>query len=199
VAGAFGTLAQALAFAAAEPLDMALVDLNLPDGSGTTLIRTLKQAALSTKVSVPEVLVISVLGDETNVLRAIEAGAGGYLLKDASDIEIAAALQQLHAGGAPLSPSIAVHLMRRLQPKKHASGSALARNDSHLSDKEVQLLRLIAKGLRYEEVGALMGLRYNTVASYAKEIYRKLQVSGRAEAVYEATQLGLMHPLNSSV
>ena len=84
--------------------------------------------------------------------------------------------------------------MRRLQPASNTRGQLALEVPlgSRLSEKEVQLLRLIAKGLRYEEVGDILGLRYNTVASYAKEIYRKLQVSGRAEAVFEALQLGIV-------
>ena len=191
IAAAVGSLAQARGYLAAlnYPIDMALVDLGLPDGSGADLITELRA-----QTSPVEVLVISVLGDEKNVLRAIQAGAGGYLLKDASDSEMVAALAQLHAGGAPLSPSIAVHLMRRLQPASNTRGQLALEVPlgSRLSEKEVQLLRLIAKGLRYEEVGDILGLRYNTVASYAKEIYRKLQVSGRAEAVFEALQLGIV-------
>lgn len=123
------------------------------------------------------------------MLNAIQAGAGGYLLKDSDDAAIVAAVEQLLQGGAPLSPSIAVHLMRRLQtPPAAGPGRAAV----ELSARELELLRLIAKGLTYEEVAQLTGLRYNTIASYAKELYRKLQVHSRSEAVFEAMQLGLV-------
>lgn len=159
--------------------DVLLVDLGLPDGNGTELIREAR-----TRWPQLECLVVSVMGDETSVLGAVSAGAGGYLLKDASEREVVASIEQLLAGGAPLSPSIAVHLLRRLQP----SGSSA----KLLTARECELLRLIAKGLTYEEVAMQLGLRYNTVASYAKELYRKLEVHSRSEAVFEAVQMGLV-------
>jgi DNA-binding NarL/FixJ family response regulator len=179
-----GNLEQAkLAIARRLPA-VVLLDLGLPDGNGVSLIHLLQMVS-----SAIEVLVISVMGDERSVLGAIEAGAGGYLLKDSADTDVIAAIDQLLEGGAPLSPSIAVHLMRRLQ----SPPAQPAREEGpRLTERELELLRLIAKGLSYDEVGRLMGLRYNTVASYAKELYRKLQVHSRSEAIFEATQLGLV-------
>jgi len=179
-----GSLQQArLALENQQPT-VVLLDLELPDGNGVSLIHHLQRA-----VPLAQVLVISVMGDERSVLGAIAAGAGGYLLKDSSDRDVVAAIDQLLEGGAPLSPAIAVHLMRRLQaPACRPSHESVPR----LSERELELLKLITKGLSYDEVGQVMGLRYNTVASYAKELYRKLQVHSRAEAVFEATQLGLL-------
>lgn len=163
--GAVATLAEARAALAQSP-QVLLLDLGLPDGSGIELIAETRRLP-----SPPEVLVISVMGDESSVLNAIQAGAGGYLLKDSDDTAIVAAIEQLLQGGAPLSPSIAVHLMRRLQaPPAAGPGRAAV----ELSARELELLRLIAKGLTYDEVAQLTGLRYNTIASYAKELYRKL-------------------------
>lgn len=181
---AVGTLQAAIAALAENTPDVVLLDLGLPDGSGESLIRHLRQHGKPS-----EVLVISVMGDERSVLGAIETGAGGYLLKDSSDADVVAAIEQLCAGGAPLSPAIAVHLMRRLKTPEPRAGLVAAQ----LSERELELLRLIAKGLSYDEVGQIMGLKYNTIASYAKELYRKLQVHGRSEAVFEATQLGLVN------
>jgi DNA-binding NarL/FixJ family response regulator len=180
-----GSLEEARAVLKQALPDVVLLDLGLPDGSGLSLLDELRARRAETGV-----LVISVLGDESSVLRAIEHGAGGYLLKDADDAAVIAAIDQLLAGGAPLSPSIAVHLMRRLQTPPRASKSEI--HDIGLSDRELELLKLIAKGLSYDEVGQLMGLRYNTITSYAKDLYRKLQVHSRAEAVFEAQQLGLV-------
>jgi len=178
---AVATLADAEANIETHSPQVLLLDLGLPDGNGVSLIHRLRQGR-----HCPEILVISVMGDESSVMMAIQAGAGGYLLKDSGDSNIVAAIDQLLAGGAPLSPSIAVHLMRRLQSARGESNSPI------LSTKELELLKLIAKGLTYEEVAVLMGLRYNTVASYAKDLYRKLQVHSRSEAVFEAMQLGLV-------
>lgn len=180
---AVATLAEARAALAAAVPHVLLLDLGLPDGSGVELIAETRRLPQP-----PEVLVISVMGDEASVLNAIQAGAGGYLLKDSGDAAVVAAIEQLLEGGAPLSPSIAVHLMRRLQ----APAASMARPSVELTAREQELLRLIAKGLSYDEVAQLTGLRYNTIASYAKELYRKLQVSGRAEAAFEAVQLGLV-------
>ena len=185
--GDAGTLAEARDLLRAATPDVLLLDIGLPDGSGLDLLSDL--AALPDNTT--GTLVVSVLGDERSVLRAIELGASGYLLKDADDAAIRAAIDELMQGGAPLSPSIAVHLMRRFQA---APGRSISRSDNPLSEREVELLRLIAKGLSYEEVGRVLGLKYNTVTSYAKEIYRKLQVHSRSEAVFEARQAGWMGP-----
>lgn len=178
-----GSLAEARAAMAIQPPEVILLDLGLPDGSGLTLLEEIRAQGLEAGV-----LVISVMGDESSVLRAIECGASGYLLKDARDADVLEAIHQLLAGGAPLSPSIAVHLMRRLKVPAGAPSAA----ELGLNARELEMLRLIAKGLSYSEVGQLMGLRYNTITSYAKELYRKLQVHSRAEAVFEAQQLGLV-------
>lgn len=180
-----GSLKEARAALALALPDVVLLDLGLPDGSGLSLLDELRARRQE-----PGALVISVLGDETSVLRAIERGAGGYLLKDADDAAVIAAIHQLLAGGAPLSPSIAVHLMRRLQTPARSSNPQA--HQIGLNERELELLKLIAKGLSYDEVGQLMGLKYNTITSYAKELYRKLQVHSRAEAVFEAQQLGLV-------
>ena len=182
--GAVGSLTAARQLLQQIEPDVVLLDLGLPDGSGLALLEDKRRQGL-----VFEVLVISVLGDERSVLAAIESGAGGYLLKDADNAAVARAIVQLREGGAPLSPTIAVHLMRRLQ----APGGRTSESESlGLSPRELELLRLIAKGLSYEEVAQVLGLRYNTITSYAKELYRKLQVHSRAEAVFEAQQLGLV-------
>lgn len=188
--GAVGTLAEARQAAVVHEPRLILLDLGLPDGSGIDLIRELGARGVAS-----EILVISVMGDEASVLDAIEGGAGGYLLKDASEAEIVAGIRQLIDGGAPLSPSIAVHLMRRLKRPPHGNAPARAGPSgqrSELTEREIEMLRMIAKGLSYEEVAQALGLRWNTVASYAKGIYRKLQVHGRTEAAFEAVQLGLV-------
>jgi DNA-binding NarL/FixJ family response regulator len=159
-----------------------LVDLGLPDGEGTQLI------ALAAKMEPrPEVLVISSLGDETHVVRALEAGASGYLLKDESPEAIGQAAIKVLDGEAPISPAIAVHLLKRFRPV------AAPEPQVHpLSDREVDILKLIAKGLRHDEVAETLGLRYSTVVSYVRDIYRKLAVHSRTEALFEARQLGLL-------
>jgi DNA-binding NarL/FixJ family response regulator len=159
-----------------------LVDLGLPDGEGTTLIA--QAAKMDPR---PEILVISSLGDETHVVRALEAGASGYLLKDESPAAIGQAALKVLEGEAPISPAIAVHLLKRFRPQAPA-----APVNSPLSEREVDILKLIAKGLRHDEVAETLGLRYSTVVSYVRDIYRKLAVHSRTEALFEARQLGLL-------
>jgi DNA-binding NarL/FixJ family response regulator len=165
-----------------------LVDLGLPDGSGLDLIR-----AAAAKVPTPDVMVISAFGDQRNVLDAIEAGAGGYLLKDGSPTDVADNILRLVAGEAPISPAIAAHLIRRLRPAPGSAPAGPPADESvALTEREMSVLQLVAKGLSYEEIGAVLQLRYNTVASYIKGIYRKLAVRSRGEAVFEARQMGLL-------
>ena len=159
-----------------------LVDLGLPDGEGTQLI-----AAAAKMEPRPEVLVISSLGDESHVVRALEAGASGYLLKDETPEAIGVAALKVLDGESPISPAIAVHLLKRFRPI-----AAPAPQEHPLSEREVDILKLIAKGLRHDEVADTLGLRYSTVVSYVRDIYRKLAVHSRTEALFEARQLGLL-------
>jgi DNA-binding NarL/FixJ family response regulator len=166
-----------------------LVDLELPDGSGIDVIRAARRGSVDT-----EAMVISVFGDEGHVLAAIEAGATGYLLKDASADEIGSAILKLIAGESPISASIARHLLRRFQAVPAAPVSTAA---PHLTPREMDVLQLIAKGLSYARIANTLSMSANTVPSYVKQIYRKLAVNSRGEAVFEAMQLGLLRPPGS--
>jgi DNA-binding NarL/FixJ family response regulator len=188
VAAEAATLAEGLLHLARLRPQVVLVDLGLPDGNGLEVIR-----AAATQDPAPDVMVISVFGDEKSVLSAIEAGAGGYLLKDGSEQDVALSILRLVAGEAPISPAIAVHLIRRLRPKAEVPAARGAFEPATaLTDREMEVLELVAKGLSYEEIGTTLRLRYNTIASYTKGIYRKLAVRSRGEAVFEARQMGLL-------
>lgn len=190
LAAAFGDRQGALDWLAANPPPrVLLVDLELPDGSGIDVIRAGRRHAADT-----EAMVISVFGDEGHVLAAIEAGATGYLLKDASADEISSAILKLIAGESPISASIARHLLRRFQPAPAAPAAAAA---PHLTPREMDVLQLIAKGLSYARIADTLSMSANTVPSYVKQIYRKLEVNSRGEAVFEAMQLGLLRPPGS--
>ena len=185
-----GTLAEGLdALAKARPR-LLLVDLGLPDGNGVELIR--RGAALD---PAPNILVVSVLGDEQHVVGALAAGANGYLLKGDTQPALCRAIEQVLAGDAPISPAIAVHVLRRLRGQQPgvASTSSAEAADAALSPREIEILELASKGLPHAEIGSLLGLRYSTVVSYVREIYRKLAVHSRAQALFEARQLGLLH------
>ncbi len=166
-----------------ERPDIMLVDLGLPDGNGLDLIRDAR--ALSTDILI---LVITVFGDETSVLSAIEAGAQGYLLKSEAPADLRESVRQILAGGAPISPGIANHLLRRFQNTEHTNDQKGPR----FTPRERDVLGLMVKGLPYGEAAKNLGVTRNTIAGHVKSIYAKLEVSSRGEAVYEAVSQGLV-------
>ena len=169
--------------------DVLLVDLDLPGGSGIELIRH----AAATHPDC-DVMVISVFGDEQHVLSSIEAGATGYLLKDALALELPTQLRSLRAGGSPISPVIARRLLMRLAPSApHLSSATLPQGDEAavaLSEQESRVLHLAAKGFTFDEIAQFMQVSPHTVMTYVKRTYRKLQVRSKVEAIYEARRLG---------
>jgi len=166
-----------------ESPDVLLVDLGLPDGSGLDLIRRARM--ISTDILI---LVITVFGDETSVLGAIEAGAHGYLLKSEAPADLRESVQQVLSGGAPISPRIASHLLRRFRHTESPNES----NGPKFTPRERDVLTLMVKGLPYLEAAGILGVTRNTVAGHVKSIYAKLEVSSRGEAVYEALSQGIV-------
>lgn len=182
--------AAAQAVMRSQPFDVLMVDLGLPDMDGVELIReaVMRQPGC-------DVLVVTMFGDDGHVLSSIEAGATGYLLKDAMPREIAACVHELRAGGSPISPSIARRVLERFQQRAPTSCTPPAgpRSDGvQLSEREIEILKLVAKGLAFQQVGEVLGISPHTVVAHVKKIYRKLAVHSRGEAVYEAGQLGLL-------
>jgi DNA-binding NarL/FixJ family response regulator len=173
------------ALARAEP-DVLLTDLGLPDGDGIELVRALRELGYSTLA-----MVVTVFGDERHVVSAIEGGALGYLLKDATAATIGESILELIRGGSPISPPIARSLLRRLRPDAPTGGSD-PMEAPLLSAREQEVLTHIVKGFSYGEIAALIAVSTHTVASHVRSIYRKLAVHSRGEAVYEALQLGLV-------
>jgi DNA-binding NarL/FixJ family response regulator len=182
--GAVSTLSAAMALLSNAVPDVLVVDLGLPDGNGTELIRRAVRLRPDC-----DALVVTVFGDDQHVIDAIEAGATGYLLKDSPPGELARCIRELRAGGAPISPSIARRLLARMRAPAEKPVAASA---SPLSDREAEILGLVAKGLSFAEVAAALGISAHTVVAHVKKIYRKLSVHSRGEAVFEATQLGLL-------
>ena len=163
--------------------DVLLVDLGLPDGNGLDLIREARE--LSRDILI---LVITVFGDESSVVGAIEAGAQGYLLKAEAPADLRESVSQILAGGAPISPGIASHLLRRFQD----AGPSEDSKNLRFTKRELDVLGLMVKGLPYGEAAKVLGVTRNTVAGYVKSIYSKLEVNSRGEAVYEALSQGIV-------
>lgn len=184
LAAAVGTCREALLALRSDPPEVLLVDLDLPDGHGIELIRAARQLSADTLS-----MVVTVFGDEKSVLGAIEAGARGYLLKDESVEGVGVAILQLLAGGSPITPAIAQHLILRFQERapsaEHGPGPAL-------SKRELEVLELVVKGFTFGEIAGLLALSPHTVGTFVRRIYRKLEVRSRGEAVFEALQLGIV-------
>lgn len=181
-----GTLKEARAALDAAAPGVLLTDLQLPDGHGVDLIREAR-----TRFPHTEIMVISILGDEESVIAAISVGATGYILKDAFPTDIAATVRDLVAGHSPISASIARFIVRRAQREADAAARP-AINTARLTPREIDILWGIAKGFSYADIAAHLGLSRQTVPGHIKNIYRKLEVNTRGEAVFEAVQQGLI-------
>lgn len=197
VVASVGTAGEALSMLDSRQPDVLLVDLGLPDFSGIEVIRHANQTLPNC-----ECMVVTVFGDEEHVLASIEAGASGYLLKDASEESFLSGIRELMAGGSPISPIIARRLLKRFQsdtpdaPSADAAASDMAAaSEVNLSEREREILMLASKGYNYPEMGKLMGISPHTVTSHVKKIYRKLAVHSRGEAVFEANRMGLIRTL----
>lgn len=189
VAGSAGTLAAARQELLTIRPDLLLTDLRLPDGDGADLI-----VEYTARHPTTPILVISVFGDEASVVRALSAGAQGYLLKDGSHEDLADSMQQMIDGRSPISPPIATHLIKRLQAP--APAAALWEEEAsrtQLSARELEVLQLASRGLTYQETADALDVSINTVGTYTRRIYTKLAVTSRAQALFEARQLGLMN------
>jgi len=138
-------------------------------------------------------MVISILADERSVLDAIEAGAAGYLLKDADSIDLLDAIRDVMAGRSPISSRIARVLVRRLAEQGQvASDTEKAADKPSLTEREMDILWGIAKGFTYGELADNLAISRQTVPVHIRNIYRKLQATNRSEAVFEASRLGLI-------
>lgn len=167
---------------------LALVDVRLPDGSGIDVVGWMR-------VHVPgaAAVIVSAWAEETIILSAIRAGAVGYLLKERDDAEIALSLKSLQQGGAPLDPMIARRILA-LFPSTGAEERtpASGRDVDRMSQREIEVLKLVAQGFTNREIAGLLSLSRLTIECHNKNIYRKLSVGSRTEAVFEAKAMGLL-------
>jgi DNA-binding NarL/FixJ family response regulator len=177
VLGEAGTGREAVAVAAAVRPDVILMDLRMPEMNGVTAITLLRERGVDARV-----LVLTTYDTDSDVLPAIEAGATGYLLKDAPRDELFRAVRAAARGEAVLSPSVATRLMGQLRsPAKEP-----------LSQRELEVLRLIARGSTNREAAAQLFISEATVKTHLLHIYAKLGVNDRAAAVAAAFERGLL-------
>lgn len=187
---ALSSVKSALAWLELHSADLLLVDLGLPDGSGIDIIRFCAQ-----RYPACNMMVITTSSDQESVLDSIEAGASGYVLKDVDRLDVARSLLDLHAGGSPISPMIARKVLGRMRDGKvpvDVVNDQNADDQVSLTKRESTILDLIARGDSYGEVARQLSLSVGTIQTHIKNIYDKLSVHSRGEAVYEANRRGLL-------
>ena len=163
---------------------LCLVDLGLPDGSGIDLIRRVRQTLPAARI-----VVSTLYDDDAHVVAALAAGATGYLLKDEEAVAIEARLRAMERGEVPMTPSIS---RRILDHFRHNARFFAVDKGVTLTAREMDVLRLIGRGLKVAEAASSLGISAQTTAGYIKSIYRKLDVNSRAEAALEAARRGLV-------
>ncbi len=175
------TLEQARSLVVKKGFKLALVDISLPDGSGIDFVREVTEQSPDTYC-----VMATIHDDDAHLFPALQAGAQGYLLKEQPRDKLLAQLQGIVQGEPPLSPGIARRIMQ------HFKREPVPAPGVQLSERESEVLALTAKGLRRGEVAQTLGISANTVAGHLKNIYRKLNISTRAEAALEASRRGLV-------
>ncbi len=161
--------------------DVVVMDLNMPGMSGVDVTRRLTERNPATRV-----LVVSVSAQEDDVTEAILAGASGYVLKDGPVEEVVAGIQAAASGESLISPRIATMLMRRLRLDGPSETDAPA--TTPLSDRELQVLRLVAEGKGNQEIGEALYIGQSTVRNHISSILMKLQVENRVQAAVRAVR-----------
>lgn len=151
--------------------DIVLMDIEMPGIDGISAVKMIKK-------EFPEVRIImqTVFEDEARIFSSLQAGAEGYILKNASAEKIIESIREVHAGGASMTPSVALRVMKFFNQTKSAE-------DYSLTNKEKEVLALLAEGNSYKMAAAKLGITYSTVNSHIKNIYEKLHVHSLGEAV----------------
>ena len=152
-------------------VDIVLMDINLPGISGIECVALLKD-----KMPHSHFMMVTVFEDDDNIFNALKAGASGYILKRTSPMQILEAVREMHEGGSPMSPEIARRVVNSLQKGKN-------QNTEILTEREKQILDFLAKGFLYKEIAANLSVSYETVKKHIQNIYQKLQVQNKIEAI----------------
>ena len=173
-----------------EPFCLALIDLGLPDGSGISIIEKIHELGSQTLI-----LVVSAWSTQDSLLKAIKAGATGYVLKERDDTEVSLAIRSILRGGAPIDPFIAREILKQISSSEPSSSLEQIVPDPEqesLTQREKEILSLVAQGLSNREIADELCVSRYTVESHIKHIYRKLSVSKRTKAVSTARHLGIL-------
>jgi DNA-binding NarL/FixJ family response regulator len=178
-------VSDALSLVSAVKFDLALIDLGLPDGSGVAVVEKLRETQADCQS-----VIVTIHDDDEHLFPALQAGAFGYILKEQARELITEQLQRISQGEPPLSPSIARRVIAYFAAQAKPQQPDLLPHVS-LTERESEVLLRVAKGFTLPEIGVQLGLSRHTIADYVKQIYRKLNVSSRAEAALEAQRLGL--------
>lgn len=188
VVGEAGTVKEALALAQACSPDVFVMDLGLPDGSGIDATAEVIRLSPGTRV-----LVLTVHDDIAYLRRAFDAGAVGYLVKEAADIDLVQAVRMVASGRQYVHPTLGAALLTPAAPSPRLGGPG-----GELSDRELEVLRMMALGLTNTEIGQRLYVSVRTVETHRSHIHQKLNVRNRAELVRRAKQAGLLDDDQSS-
>jgi len=185
--GSASSVSQGLKLIQTLEVDVLVVDLGLPDGSGIDLIKYAKKYLPNCQI-----MVFTIFGDEVNVLHSIEAGATGYLLKECSPDQLIQEVKNLHAGGSPISPIIARQILLRMHAGKSEPIEKEGIDTYSLSSREQEVLNLITQGFSYGDIAKKLDISYHTVRTFVRRVYLKLEVNSQAEAVAKGRDKGLI-------
>jgi DNA-binding NarL/FixJ family response regulator len=180
---------QAVRIAPAARPDVVILDLQLPDISGVEVIRGLLAALPGVRV-----LMLSASGEEQSVLDAVKAGATGYLVKSAGPEEFLEAVRRTAAGDAVFTPGLAGLVLGEYRRLAKDGGPADDDGAPRLTDRETEVLRLVAKGLSYKQIAARLTLSHRTVQNHVQNTLGKLQLHNRVELTRYAIERGLDAP-----
>ena len=183
LSGCFASMEEALARLVPKGADVALIDLGLPGMSGIEGIRNLRQTHPDLVL-----LVLTIYNDDDRIFDALCAGASGYLLKKTAPQRLLESIREVVDGGSPMSPEVArrvVSLFRQVRPAKHAG--------HNLTPHEIRLLKLLMDGHTYRSAAAQLGITVHTISFHLRQIYSKLQVHSKSEAVAQAMRAGVIH------
>ncbi|MFA6014583.1 MAG: response regulator transcription factor [Gallionellaceae bacterium] len=166
--------------------DLALIDLSLPDGNGTTVIE-----AMAGRFPDCIIVVATIFDDDGHLFPALRAGAQGYLLKDQPPEQLINQLRGISEGHPPLSPSVARRLLDHFRVE-HETSRAETSENTLLTPREREVLVELTRGISATDIGLKLGISRFTVSDHVKNIYRKLNITSRAEAALQAKHMGLV-------